>query len=362
MTFRPRAAAVVAALAVVPLAVVFSACGSDTASSADAGTAQAAATTGAPASIPAYDGPEASLPTTFPEPTKKAGFTFTIGSPVPSLAVPALKAQADAAKAETERLGGKWIQTDANFSVQKQVTDFQQLLAQKVDAIILSALDPNSLTPLLAKAKAQGVAVFINDVPFKAGLPPVDGFTASSLSGTDQGAYGRAKYVAETKPGARFGLIGVGIPAPMLDYMVSQVKVWGQRFGLRYVDRVDASGDGPEPGAQAASALLAKHKDLDVIFAVTDSTALGAATAVKSSGRDGVLVIGNGGYGQGVEGVKAGDLAATWWTDSAQLHRQLVWAAYNQLTKQNLPQPTQIVLGNGTLVTKDNADAVTPVG
>lgn len=360
MKFRPRAAAVAAALAVVPLTLALSACGSDATDSADAATS--AATTGATAAIAAYDGPEASLPTTFPEPTKKEGFTFTIGSPVPSAAVPALKAQADAAKAETERLGGRWIQTDANFSVQKQVTDFQQLLSQKVDAIILSALDPNSLTPLLAKAKAQGVLVFINDVPFKAGLAPVDGFTASSLSGTDQGAYGRAKYVAQTTPGAKFGLIGVGIPAPMLDYMVSQVKVWGQKFGLQYVDRVDATGDGPEPGAQAANALLAKHKDLDVIFAVTDSTALGAATAVKSSGRSEVKVIGNGGYAQGVEGVKAGDLTATWWTNSGELHKQLVWAAYNALTKQNLPQPTQIVLGDGTLVTTDNADAVTPVG
>ncbi len=354
-----------AVLTVAALAVPLAACGSDDeGAGAATGPAAAASTADAAAvALPAYDGPEASLPTSFTEPTVKEGFSFTIGVPVPSKAVPALAAQLSAVEEEAQRLGGSVISTDANFSIQKQVSDFQQLLGQDVDAIILSALDPNSLAPLLKQAEKQGVPVFINDVPFQAGLPPVEGFSASSLSGTDQGGYARARYIAETQPGARFGLIGVAVPAPMLDYIVAQAKAWGEKFGLEYVDRVDAKTDGPEAGAEAATALLAKHKDLDVIFAVSDSTALGAATAARTSGRTDVRVVGNGGYAAGVDGVKSGVLAATYWQDSRQLHRQLVWAAYNELTDQNLPQPEQIVLGNGTIVTPDNADQIeNPVG
>lgn len=361
-----RLKGIATALAVAALAVpLAAACGSDDeGSSAGAtGSTSVAADTTASSTIREYDGPEASLPTTFTEPTPREGFTFTIGVPVPSKAVPALSAQLEAVEAEAERLGGKVISTDANFSVQKQVSDFQQLLGQDVDAIILSALDPNSLTPLLAQAEKQGVPVFINDVPFKAGLPPVEGFGASILSGTDQSGYARARYIAETTPGARVGLIGVAIPAPMLDYMATQVQEWGEQFGLEFVDRVDAKSDTPEAGAEAATALLAKNKDLDYVVAISDTLALGAVTAAKTSGRDDVVIVGNSGYTAGIEAVKNGSLAATYWTDSRELHRQLVWAAYNQLTDQNLPQPEQVVLGSGLLVTQENADQVTdPIG
>ena len=309
-----------------------------------------------------YDGVESALPSGFEEPVKKDGFTFTIGYPNPSAAVPALKAQQDAVEEEVKRLGGKLITTDANLSVQKQVTDFEQLLNQNVDAIILSSLDPNSLKPLLKKAAAKGVKVYANDVPYKAGLDQIDGFSSTILSGTDQSGFARAKYIAETKPGARYALLGISIPAPMLDYMVSTVKDWGTKFGLQYVDRIDAKSDSPEAAADAASALLARHKGLDVIFAASDSEALGAAQAVKRSNRN-VLVVGNGGYAQGIRAIEKGDIVATYWTNSRALHRQLVWAAYNDLTKQHQPQPAQAVLTDGILVTKDNAGSIAdPIG
>ncbi|MFZ4755911.1 MAG: sugar ABC transporter substrate-binding protein [Miltoncostaeaceae bacterium] len=360
MKSRFRNAAAIALTAAV--ATTFVACGGSSDSSASGSSTSSSANASA-TKIAAYDGVEAKLPTSFKEPTKKAGYTFVVGYPNPSAAVPALKAQQDAVQAEVEKLGGKLITTDANLSVQKQVSDFQQLLGQNVDAIILSALDPNSLTPLLKKAEAQGVKVYANDVPYKAGLPAIPGFSSTSLTGTDQAGYARAKYVAENYPGAKFALLGVGIPAPMLDYMVSSVKDWGTKFGLKYVDRVDAPTDSPEAATKAASAILAKDKDVKVIFAATDSEALGAAQAVKQSGRTDVIVIGNGGYKQGIEAVKKGALAATFWENSRDLHKQLVWAAYNDLTKQNQPQAKQIVLGDGVLVTKDNADQIAnPVG
>lgn len=360
---KPRFRNIAAALMAAGLVTTFAACGSsgDGATTAGGG-AETAAATSASGGGP-YDGVEATLETSFKEPTKKDGYSFTVGYPNPSAAVPALKAQQDAVKAEVERLGGKLIATDANLQVQKQVSDFEQLLSQDVDAIILSALDPNSLKPLLKKAKEQGVKVYANDVPYKAGLPPIEGFNSTSLTGTDQAGYQRAKYIAETKPGAKFGLVGVGIPAPMLDYMVTSVKDWGTKFGLKYVDRVDAKGDDPETAAAAASALLAKNKDIDVIFAATDSQALGAAQAAKRSGRDEVIIVGNGGYKQALEAIKKGDIAATAWANSRDLHKQLVWAAYNDLTEQNQPQPPQIVLGDGVLVTEANVnDIADPIG
>ena len=351
-----------ALLLAVAIPLTLAACGSsddDGGSTAAAAGSTAAQTTSTSASETAevvYDGPEADLPKTFPEPVKRDGYSFTIGYPNPSRAVPTLAAQEDAVRAEVARLGGRVIATDAQFSVQKQVSDFEQLLSQRVDAIILSSLDPNSLTPLLEKARAQGVPVFVNDVPYRADLPFQDGFTAEILTGNDISAYNRAKLLADTQPGAKYGLIGVGIPAPMLDYIVRQVRYWGDRFGLEYVDRVDARLDTPEDGATAATALLAKQPDLDAIFTVSDSVGLGAATAVRTSANPDIKVIANGATASAIEGVRSGDLFATFAASPAELHRQLVWAAYNTLTRQNSDQPRQVVLDGGTIVTRENAD------
>ena len=339
------------------------ACGSssDDSNATAAGSTNAASDT--KAQIPPFAGAEASLPTTFPEPKIKAGYSFTIGYSDPAKSVPALAAQQAAVQAEVKRLGGKTIVLDAGANIQKQASDVEQLLNQKVDAIILSALDPNSLTPLLARAKKQGVPVFINDLPYKAGLPPVKNVTASILSGNDRSAYERAKYVAEQVPGASYGLIGIGIPAPMLDYYVSQVKAWGSKMGLKYVDRVDAETDSPEAGAKAAAALLAKNPDLKVIFTAGDGIAVGAVTAAKQAGNTSVKIVGVGGYKQAIQAVKDGDLLATWFTDSAELHRQLVWAAYDTLTKQGGTLPQQVTLGDGKIITKANADSIkNPIG
>lgn len=350
-------------------AVALAACGSsgDDAATASGGAAGTAATTaGEPAAKVAdvvYDGPEADLPTSFPEPDLRPGFRFTIGFPNPSTAVPSLVAQEQGVRDEVARLGGRVIATDAQFSVQKQVSDVEQLLSQRVDAIILSALDPNALTPLLEKARRQGVLVFVNDVPFRADLPFQDGFAAEIFSGTDKSAYDRAKLLAETQPGAKYALVGLGIPAPMLDYKVRQVRYWGDKFGLQYVDRVDARLDTPEAGAEAGTALFAKQRDLDAVFTATDSLSVGVSTAARTSGQDDVKIIGNGGYRPALEGVKRGDLFATYWSSPQELHKQLVWAAYNALTRQHADQPRQVVLSDGKVITRANADSIeNPVG
>lgn len=359
-----RLLALAGLLAILFLALVAAGCGSSDSSSdsATAAESEPAAETTDVASVE-YTGPEADLPTTFPEPKPKDGFTFTVGYPSPARAVPSLKAQEEAVTEEVEKLGGKVIATDAQFSVQKQVSDFEQLLSQDVDAIILSALDPNSLAPLLDKAKAQGVPVFVNDVPYKAGDPPVKGFQASILSGSDEAAFARAKELAEVKPGAKYGLIGVQIPAPMLHYQVDQIKYWGDQLGIEFVERVDAKNDTPEDGAAAATALLAKHPDLDAVFPLGDSIALGTVTAARQAGLNDLLILSNNGTAPAIEAIKNGDIYSTYFTDSRQLHRQLVWAAYNYLTGQNKNQPKQVVLGNGEVITEDNVDTVKdPIG
>lgn len=348
-----------AAALAVALTLGLTACGGDDDTEPAAATTQAS-TTAAKADAP-YSGPETKLPQGWPKPTKKAGYEFTIGFPNPGAAAPALAAEAAGVKEATEELGGTFVTTDAGFSVQKQVSDFQQLLDKKVDAIVLSALDPNSLTPLLAKAKAQGVPVFINDLPWKAGDPAYENVSGTVTSGTDQNSYLLAQAAAKADPGGKFGVIGLAIPSPFLDYIATTEKSWGQEFGLQFVDRIDSKGDAPEAGATAAGELLAKNPDITTIFAISDSLALGASTAARQAGRD-VKILGTGGYAPAVEAVKDGRLLATYGVNNTNIGRQWVYAAYNTLTKQHLPLAKQVVVPGNKLLTKDDTAGFTPVG
>lgn len=345
--------------AAIALTITLTACGSG-------GGSQAAGTTtqSAPAGLAqrTYDGPEAQLPQGYSKPSPKSGFAFTIGFPNPSRGVPALKAEEDGARQATEALGGKFVALDAGFSVQKQVSDFQQLLDQKVSAIVLSALDPNSLAPLLKKAAAQGVPVIVNDLPYKAGDPAVPGFATTVTSGTDQGSFAKAKAVALADPGAKFGIVGLAIPSPFLSYIADSTKAWAEKLGLHYAGRLDAKLDTPDAGLQTGGELLAKYPDLNVVFTVSDSLALGTSSAARQAGRSKVKIVGNGGYSAVVAAIKNGTIFATYGTDNTEIGRQWVYSAYDTLTKQNLPLPTQVVVPGNKLLTKDDLSGFTPIG
>ena len=55
---------------------------------------------------------------------------------------------------------------DDALDVDKQVSNMQQLLAQKVKAIVFYPLDPKAMTPVLDQAKKQGVPVVAIDAGF----------------------------------------------------------------------------------------------------------------------------------------------------------------------------------------------------
>ena len=134
------------------------------ATSASAGTDSTAATA---AGIKPYPGFETKYPQSFPVPKKQQGKTHTIGCQNP--VGPGNETTATFCKgvqAEASALGMKYIGLDDGLSIDKQVSNFNQLLAQGADAIALYPLAPNALRASLAKAKKQHVAVIGLNVTF----------------------------------------------------------------------------------------------------------------------------------------------------------------------------------------------------
>lgn len=65
--------------------------------------------------------------------------------------------------AAIEANGDKYIQTDAQASAAKQLTDIESLISQGANVLLILAQDAEAILPAVAKAKAEGIQVIAYD-------------------------------------------------------------------------------------------------------------------------------------------------------------------------------------------------------
>ena len=356
-----RAVALAVATAVAALGGGCGSSSSNSSSSTSSGGAAKATSTASSdggESITPYSGPEAKFPKAFPTP-KKTGKKFTVGFLNPIAANESLGALQKAIQKTATQLGGRAIVKDDQLKVDKQVSDFGQLLAQKVDVIIAYPLDPKALGPSLKQAKAAGVPVVGIDVTADVKEPLPSTYGAQVLQGRDQEAYVQVQIMKQSKPQAKVGLIGIGSPVPALKFLLAREKFYLKQAGLTVVGEQDNPSDDAAGGQQAASGLLGKSADMDGVIGYNDPSALGAVAAGRANGRM-LTAVGLNGGTDGIEGVKSGRLAGTAQNDSVGLGIQATYAAYSLAMKQGKIPKT--VVRPVKVVTKQTVDSITSWG
>jgi ribose transport system substrate-binding protein len=190
-----------------------------------------------------------------------------------------------------------------------QMGMIQDVINQKVGAIILSTHDEHAAAPLIKQAVAQGIAVIIvnSDIAsFPAPVHAVVGY--SQRSGTHkEGEYALKLAGDKAMP--------VGIIEGQPGYHSTE-RVGGfldaiKGSKLKVVSSVDGKWN-VEGGNAAAMDMLQAHPDVQMIFAANDYEILGAAQAAKALGRKDLLLFGNDGdTGAGLEPIAAGTVTAT---------------------------------------------------
>jgi ribose transport system substrate-binding protein len=332
------------------LAVMLAACGSSSASpsaspSAGASNASLQALQGT------YRGPETDVPNAYANPTIKPGTKFVVGWLNPNGVVPGLNLEQQYAQQETAKLGGKFIALNANASVTLQVSQFDDLLAEHVNAILVNPNDPGSLTPELKEAAAAHIAM-VSVSGAIAGEAAWSGYQTNLVQGEDQAAYYNAAAVAKAHPHATFAVISYAAPIPVLNYWAVRVKYWGAKLGLHFVGETDTLATTPAAQATAMSAILARTPNVQAVFCFNDEAAESAASVARQAGKH-LLVSGTEGDPAARELIKSGEMFSTFQYNWQRLGEQAVIAAYDLVTNQNLPLPlTTAELG--TLVTKAN--------
>jgi ABC-type sugar transport system substrate-binding protein len=332
------------------VALVAAACGSSHSASSSS-TQSAGSSTGTQTSAPsastngpAYNGPEASLPTAYPAPHLVAHSHFVVGFLNPSAGDQSLDIEQAAVQAEAKALGGTSIAYNIMTNPQVQVARFNDLLAQGVNAIILEPQNPLALTPEIKKAAAKGVPLITNDTPADPAAPLLPGYLTNTLRGDDQCAYANAQALAKTKPGASYVLMPSGLPYPALQYLSTREKYWAGRFGLKYLGEVNTgTGFLPPDGSKAMATIEAQYPTADAVMTWVDTVAEGAATTARATHKH-ILITGSGGETAALAMVKQGSLFATCAYNWADFGKQEAIAAYEAATDPHQKLPAKIVI------------------
>jgi ribose transport system substrate-binding protein len=175
-----------------------------------------------------------------------------------------------------------------------QIRLVQQMLAQRVDALVIAPADSKALVPVLQSAIAKGVIVVNIDNRLDAQALGEKKITVPFI-GPDNRAGARlaGEHLAkQLKAGAKVGII---------EGVTTTYNAQQRTLGFR--DAMNATGmkvvavqSGEwelQKGNHVAAAMMREHPDLAALLCGNDTMALGAVAAVKSAGKAGkVKVVG----------------------------------------------------------------------
>ncbi|NKX49584.1 substrate-binding domain-containing protein, partial [Arthrobacter deserti] len=197
----------------------------------------------------------------------------------------------DAVQARVKELGGKVIATQAEAKDDKHVSDVENLVSQKPDAIVVTLGDKTTLTPALKKVDEAGIPLFTIDFQSE--------FSANNVT-SDNWVIGStvARTLAEDIGGKGQVLVSNGFPgvAPcrirynelklvLEDY--PNIKLIQPELQDKYEGTVE---DAKQQDNDALRRL--PEGQIDAVWSCWDIPQIGAAQAIDTAGRDEIKVYG----------------------------------------------------------------------
>jgi ribose transport system substrate-binding protein len=188
-------------------------------------------------------------------------------------------ALADAMKQQAAKTGVKLDIAIANQDLNKQISDVEDFISKRVNAIILSPVDSRGVKAAVAKAQKAGIPLITVDIA-------ANGIDVTCHVATDNYAGGvkAGELMAKALGGnGRVGIIDYPTVQSVMDRVAGFKKALSSYPNMKIVSI--------QPGITRAEALavaqnmLQANPDLNGIFGFGDDAALAALVAVKSASR-----------------------------------------------------------------------------
>jgi len=178
--------------------------------------------------------------------------------------------------------------------VTKQIDLVEQMIAQRVDAIVIAPADSKALVPVCKQATEAGIVVVNIDNKFDKAVLADQGIELPFVGPDNRkGARLAGEYLAKRlSPGGEVIIIE---GAPNAFNAIQRKLGFDDAMkvaGMRIVSSQSAYWE-TDKANQVVSALVTEHPNLKAILCANDSMALGAVAALRAAGKlDSVLVVG----------------------------------------------------------------------
>ncbi|AYF48403.1 sugar ABC transporter substrate-binding protein [Pseudomonas sp. 13B_2.1_Bac1] len=235
---------------------------------------------------------------------------------------------------------------DARADVVKQLSQVENFISQKVDAIIVNPVDTASTGNIIKAATAAKIPlVFVNRRPDSPTLAP--GVAAVTSDDVEAGKL-QMQYIAE-KLGGKGNIVILlgdlannsttnrtkGVKEVLTKY--PGIKVEQEQTGIWLRDK----------GMTLVNDWLTQGRDFQAVLSNNDEMAIGAAMALKSAGKKGVLIAGVDGTPDGLNAITKGDMTVSAFQDAkGQADKSVETArkmARNEPIEQNVVIPFQLI-------------------
>lgn len=272
----------------------------------------------------------------------------TVGFSDPTAGNTYLSAAEAGATSFLAKQGCKMVTLQAAYSTTNEISNIQTFITEKVNAIIIWPLDSQTDTTVLQQAATAGIKVIGFDaVPTSTAkhAPPAP-YTGQFVDAHVNLGFinARFKYLSAHLPhgAGEVAYIGYGQPVAALeqDYALT-MQVAKKYPKIKIVERVNNATDDISGAIAPASAALARYPKLAGFICYNDPSAIGAASAVRSAGRKGkVLVLGAELDAPGVAALKSGEIAVSWNFFPTTAGRDLGTLAWEAINSQSSASTT----------------------
>jgi ribose transport system substrate-binding protein len=186
----------------------------------------------------------------------------------------------DGAQQAADKAGAKLVIFNANNVAAAQNSAIEDYIAQKVDGIVLVAIDVNGVKPAVTAAKNACIPV----VAIDARIP--DGDNAAFIGVDNKGAGEQiGKYFADYAKTKMGGSAKVGIVGALNSFIQNQrldgFKAAAGASGAKFLDTVDGQNI-QDVALTAAENLMTANPDMNALYAIGEPALVGAISAVTS--------------------------------------------------------------------------------
>jgi len=234
--------------------------------------------------------------------------SYKIGVAAQGLSHEFIKSLVESMQEKASELNVELVVMDSQDKIEEQLNQVDTLVAQKVDAVILNAVDLVGSSPAVDKVKEAGIPlvevitftenenydVFVGTDPKQSGAMMGE-ILADKLGGKGNVALlqGQIGHSAEITRGA-------GLQEALFDKHKDVKKLTEQTANWNRDEAMSITED-----------WLQRFPEINAIAAQNDEMAMGALQAVEASGRKDIIVVGIDGIADALKAVKEDRLAAT---------------------------------------------------